>query len=85
MEQEKRFVIASRPIFSGMKGWSSRNLWRMKDFYLSYRGNEKLTALLAEISWLLVCFGYSKALLALFPKILLFSISYKFPICNSCY
>jgi predicted nuclease of restriction endonuclease-like (RecB) superfamily len=37
--------------FPGMKGFSSRNLWRMKDFYISYRDNEKLTALLAEISW----------------------------------
>lgn len=37
--------------FPGMKGFSSRNLWRMRDFYLSYHNNEKLTALLAEISW----------------------------------
>lgn len=37
--------------FPGMKGFSSRNLWRMKDFYLSYRGNKKLTTLSAEISW----------------------------------
>jgi len=35
----------------GMKGFSSRNLWRMKDFYQSYRDNEKLTTLSAEISW----------------------------------
>jgi len=37
--------------FPGMKGLSSRNLWRMKDFYLSYRESEKLTTLSAEISW----------------------------------
>lgn len=37
--------------FPGMKGFSSRNLWRMRDFYLSYHRNEKLTAMLAEISW----------------------------------
>lgn len=37
--------------FPGMKGFSARNLWRMRDFYFSYRDNEKLTALLAEISW----------------------------------
>ncbi len=37
--------------FPGIKGFSSRNLWRMKDFYLSYCKKEKLTALLAEISW----------------------------------
>jgi len=34
-----------------MKGLSSRNLWRMKDFYVSYRENKKLTTLSAEISW----------------------------------
>lgn len=34
-----------------MKGFSSRNLWRMRDFHLSYRDNTKLPALLAEISW----------------------------------
>jgi predicted nuclease of restriction endonuclease-like (RecB) superfamily len=38
-------------LFPQTKGLSSRNLWRMKDFYLSYCGKEKLTALLAEISW----------------------------------
>ena len=40
-----------RKSFPGMKGFSARNLWRMRDFYFSYRDNEKLTALLAEISW----------------------------------
>lgn len=34
-----------------MQGFSARNLWRMRDFYLSYNQDEKLTALLAEISW----------------------------------
>ncbi len=37
--------------FPGMKGFSSRNLWRMKDFYVSYCNNPKLTTLSAEISW----------------------------------
>jgi predicted nuclease of restriction endonuclease-like (RecB) superfamily len=37
--------------FPGMKGFSSRNLWNMKDFYSSYLGNEKLQTLSAEISW----------------------------------
>lgn len=35
----------------GIKGFSARNLWRMRDLYLTYRDNEKLPALLAEISW----------------------------------
>ena len=34
-----------------MKGFSARNLWRMRDLYLSYCDNEKLPTLLAEISW----------------------------------
>lgn len=37
--------------FPGMKGFSKRNLWRMRDLYVSYSSNEKLPALLAEISW----------------------------------
>jgi predicted nuclease of restriction endonuclease-like (RecB) superfamily len=37
--------------FPGMKGFSSRNLWIMKDFYASYHDNEKLQTLSAEISW----------------------------------
>ncbi len=38
-------------MFPGMRGFSDRNLWRMKDFYQAYMGNEKLTTLSAEISW----------------------------------
>ena len=37
--------------FPGLKGFSNRNLWRMKEFYQAYTGNEKLTTLSAEISW----------------------------------
>lgn len=37
--------------FPGIKGFSARNIWRMRDFYLHYRDNPKLTTLLAEISW----------------------------------
>ncbi len=37
--------------FPGIRGFSSRNLWRMKDFYQFCQGNEKLTTLSAEISW----------------------------------
>jgi predicted nuclease of restriction endonuclease-like (RecB) superfamily len=37
--------------FPGMKGLSSRNIWRMRDLYLSYHENQKLTSLMAEISW----------------------------------
>lgn len=37
--------------FPGIKGFSARNLWRMRDLYVSYAKIEKLPALLAEISW----------------------------------
>ena len=37
--------------FPGMRGFSSRNLWMMKDFYQTYMGNQKLQTLSAEISW----------------------------------
>jgi predicted nuclease of restriction endonuclease-like (RecB) superfamily len=37
--------------FPGIGGFSARNIWRMRDFYLSYNGNEKLTPLVAEIGW----------------------------------
>ena len=32
-------------------GYSSSNLWRMRNFYLSYKDNEKLAQLVREISW----------------------------------
>lgn len=34
-----------------LKGFSSQNLWRMKQFYECYKDNEKLSTLLREISW----------------------------------
>ncbi len=37
--------------FPGQNGWSSRNLWLMKQFYETYRNNEILQPLVAEISW----------------------------------
>lgn len=44
-------AIDLRHDFPGIKGFSSRNLWKMRDLYLSYSDNEKLQTLLAEISW----------------------------------
>lgn len=35
----------------GIKGFSAQNLWRMKQFFETYNGNEKLSALLRELSW----------------------------------
>lgn len=34
-----------------LKGFSDKNLWRMKQFYEAYKGATKLSALLREISW----------------------------------
>ncbi|MGB3779239.1 MAG: PDDEXK nuclease domain-containing protein [Tunicatimonas sp.] len=34
-----------------LKGFSDKNLWRMKQFYETYRDFPKLSALLREISW----------------------------------
>ncbi len=37
--------------FPGIRGFSARNLWRMKDFYEAYKGNAKVTTLSAELGW----------------------------------
>ena len=37
--------------FVGMKGFSSQNLWNMRQFYLEYKKNEKLQTLSREIGW----------------------------------
>ena len=37
--------------FPGIKGFSVRNLWYMRDFYTNYHDKEKLQTLSAEISW----------------------------------
>jgi predicted nuclease of restriction endonuclease-like (RecB) superfamily len=36
---------------SGMNGFSSQNLWYMRQFYLNYRNEAKLQQLVGEISW----------------------------------
>ena len=37
--------------FSGMRGFSVSGLWRMRNFYISYSGDEKLAPLVREIGW----------------------------------
>ncbi len=37
--------------YPGNKGFSSQNIWRMKQFYETYKDNEKLSPLVREISW----------------------------------
>lgn len=43
-----KFVQTEHP---DLKGFSSQNIWRMKQFYETYCRNEKLSALLREVSW----------------------------------
>ena len=35
----------------GASGFSDKNIWRMKQFYETYKGNPKLSPLVREISW----------------------------------
>ena len=37
--------------FVGMKGFSERNLWNMRNFYIEYKENKKLQTLSAQIGW----------------------------------
>jgi len=37
--------------FPGISGYSSRNLWYMRNFYLNYKDNDILQPMVAEISW----------------------------------
>jgi predicted nuclease of restriction endonuclease-like (RecB) superfamily len=37
--------------FVGMRGFSERNLWNMRNFYIEYKENQKLQSLTAEIGW----------------------------------
>lgn len=37
--------------FPGIKGFNRRGLYRMKQFYETYAGNEKMSALLTQLSW----------------------------------
>jgi len=48
VEQMSRDLINE---FGEKSGYSSSNLWRMRNFYLSYKDNEKLAQAVREISW----------------------------------
>ena len=43
-----RYIAQTDP---SIKGFSDKNLWRMKQFYEAYQGDEKLSALLRELPW----------------------------------
>ena len=40
-----------RTEFPGISGFSARNIWNMRSFYLAYSSNEKLQPMVAEIGW----------------------------------
>ncbi|MEH2052179.1 PDDEXK nuclease domain-containing protein [Nostoc sp.] len=37
--------------FPGISGFSARNIWNMRNFYVTYSQNQKLQPLVAEIGW----------------------------------
>jgi len=47
----KEFSEFVQSNYIGIKGFSPQNIWRMKQFYETYKDNEKLSTLLREISW----------------------------------
>ena len=47
----KEFADFIQARYVGIKGFSASNIWRMRQFYETYCGNEKLATLLRELSW----------------------------------
>jgi predicted nuclease of restriction endonuclease-like (RecB) superfamily len=47
----ERLAADLRAEFPSIQGFSSQNLWYMRQFYLAYHGHEKLQPLVGEISW----------------------------------
>jgi len=43
-----QFIAEKNP---ALKGFSDKNLWRMKQFYETYKGDEKLSVWVRELSW----------------------------------
>ena len=48
VEALSKYIVSENPLITG---FSARNIWRMKQFYETYCGNEKLSTLLTEIGW----------------------------------
>ena len=48
VEELSRYIQTK---YSGAKGFSARNIWRMKQFYETYVQNIELSAVLTEITW----------------------------------
>ena len=47
----KEFAAFLQSHYPSAKGFSAQNIWRMKQFYETYAGNEKLSPLVRELSW----------------------------------
>jgi predicted nuclease of restriction endonuclease-like (RecB) superfamily len=47
----KDFAELIQDRYVGIKGFSPQNIWRMKQFFETYNGNERLSPLVREISW----------------------------------
>ncbi len=47
----ERLAADLREEFPGRQGFSARNIWYMRKFYLTYTGNIILQPLVAEIAW----------------------------------
>ncbi|MFA5461893.1 MAG: PDDEXK nuclease domain-containing protein [Sulfurimonas sp.] len=48
VEELANFIQHKEP---NIRGFTARNLWRMKQFYETYKENKKLSTLLTELSW----------------------------------
>ena len=47
----KEFADFLKQAYPSASGFSAQNIWRMKQFFETYKGNEKLSPLVREISW----------------------------------
>jgi len=48
VQELSKYILKNEP---GIKGFSARNIWTMKQFYEIYKEYEKLPSMMAEISW----------------------------------
>jgi predicted nuclease of restriction endonuclease-like (RecB) superfamily len=48
VKELSEFIIKNEP---EIKGFSDKNLWRMKQFYETYKDSPKLSPMVREISW----------------------------------
>ena len=48
VEQLAQHIATTQP---GLRGFSAKNIWRMRQFYETYRDDEKLSPLVRELPW----------------------------------